>query len=201
MERKTHDKKYYDTNTVKVKQAQKAYYENNKDKIKDIQKKYVTDNTDKVKEYQKQYREQNRLKNIEYQKQYREQNKEDIKEHKKLYMRERRKDPTYKIKSNLSANLYQALKKNGYTKNSQLFIALGCTYQEFKTYIESKFDNWMSWDNYGLYDGKCNTGWDIDHIIPTSTGTNKDSIYKLYHYTNLQPLCSKINRDIKKDFH
>jgi hypothetical protein len=28
---------------------------------------------------------------------------------------------------------------------------------------------------------------------------SKDEIIKLNHYTNLQPLCSKINRDIKKD--
>ena len=57
----------------------------------------------------------------------------------------------------------------------------------------------MTWKNKGLYNGKLNCGWDIDHIIPLSTAITEDDLIKLNHYTNLQPLCSKINRDIKKD--
>jgi len=57
----------------------------------------------------------------------------------------------------------------------------------------------MNWDNYGLYNGELNFGWDIDHIVPISTAKTKEEIIKLNHYENLQPLCSKINRDIKRD--
>jgi 5-methylcytosine-specific restriction endonuclease McrA len=57
----------------------------------------------------------------------------------------------------------------------------------------------MSWENYGLYNGELNYGWDIDHIIPLSKASTKDEFYELSHYTNMQPLCSKTNRDIKKD--
>ena len=57
----------------------------------------------------------------------------------------------------------------------------------------------MNWDNRGLYSGEFNYGWDIDHVIPLSSVNTEDEIIKLNHYTNLQPLCSKINRDIKKD--
>ena len=53
--------------------------------------------------------------------------------------------------------------------------------------------------NYGMYNGELNYGWDIDHIIPTSSAKDEDSIIKLNHFKNLQPLCSKINRDIKRD--
>jgi hypothetical protein len=57
---------------------------------------------------------------------------------------------------------------------------------------------------YGLYNGELNYGelnygWDIDHKIPLSSGKTEEKIIELNHYTNLQPLCSKINRDIKKD--
>ena len=57
----------------------------------------------------------------------------------------------------------------------------------------------MNWDNRGLYNGELNYGWDIDHIIPISSAKNENDIIRLNHYSNLQPLCSKINRDIKKD--
>ena len=57
----------------------------------------------------------------------------------------------------------------------------------------------MNWDNYGLYNGKKDYGWDIDHIIPLSKAKIEDDVIKLNHYTNLQPLCSYINRIVKKD--
>jgi hypothetical protein len=56
----------------------------------------------------------------------------------------------------------------------------------------------MTWDNYGKYNGELNYGWDIDHITPTSSAKSEEDLYKLNHYTNLQPLCSKINRDVKR---
>lgn len=62
---------------------------------------------------------------------------------------------------------------------------------------DSKFEPWMTWGNRGLYNGELNYGWDIDHIIPSAE--TEEGVIKLNHYTNLQPLCSKVNRDIKKD--
>ena len=66
-------------------------------------------------------------------------------------------------------------------------------------YLESKFEHWMNWENRGKYTGEFNIGWDIDHITPLSTAKTEEDILRLNHYTNLQPLCSKINRDIKRD--
>jgi hypothetical protein len=57
----------------------------------------------------------------------------------------------------------------------------------------------MNFENYGKYNGELNYGWDIDHIIPSSSAISEEEIIKLNHFSNLQPLCSKINRDIKKD--
>ena len=57
----------------------------------------------------------------------------------------------------------------------------------------------MNWNNYGIYNGEFNYGWDLDHIIPISLAKSEEEIIKLNHYTNLQPLCSKTNRDIKRN--
>ena len=62
----------------------------------------------------------------------------------------------------------------------------------------------MNWDNYGLYNGELNYGWDIDHIEPLNTKGVKrieGDILKLFHPSNLRPLCSKINRDIKRNLY
>jgi hypothetical protein len=77
-------------------------------------------------------------------------------------------------------------------------LILGCTFEEFKSYLEAKWEPWMNWENYGLYNGKPNYGWDIDHIKPIKTAITEDDIINLNYYTNLQPLCSFINREIKR---
>jgi hypothetical protein len=57
----------------------------------------------------------------------------------------------------------------------------------------------MNWDNYGRYKKDCfNYGWDIDHIAPLSSAITEKELLRLFHYTNLQPVCSKFNRDIKR---
>ena len=62
---------------------------------------------------------------------------------------------------------------------------VGCSYSDLKIYLESKFQPNMSWDNQG--------SWHIDHIIPLSSAQNEEEVYKLCHYTNLQPLWAKDN--------
>ena len=91
-----------------------------------------------------------------------------------------------------------ALLKLKLTLNKTIEI-LGCSYEDFRIYIESKFECWMTWENHGIYNGELNYGWDIDHIIPLSSVETEEDIIRLNHYTNLQPLCSYTNRYIKRN--
>ena len=114
----------------------------------------------------------------------------------------RMEDPIYKLKISFSRRLNRFLKRGGCNKSpnkSYYLDKLGCSFEELKTYLESKFEDWMTWENYGKYNGELNYGWDLDHIIPLSKAMTENDIYRLSHYTNLQPLCSRTNRDIKKD--
>ena len=91
------------------------------------------------------------------------------------------------------------IRKKGFTKKTKTVDILDCSIVEFRIYLESKFDSWMTWDNHGKYNGELNYGWDMDHIIPMASAKNEEEVIRLNHYTNFQPLDSYENRVIKRD--
>lgn len=99
--------------------------------------------------------------------------------------KERRiKDLNYRIASNMRSRLSKALR--GVVKRSSAVDNLGCSLDEFRLYLESKFEPGMGWDNYGHGVNK----WNIDHIEPLSTAdlSDLDTQKRLSHYTNLRPM-------------
>lgn len=164
-------KKEYNANYYNS-EKRKEYYERNKQKVKE----QYQQNKEKIKQQQNERKDEiNKVR------------------------RERKKNnPIVKLKSNLSSNISHAMKRSKWQKTSKTELIIGCSYETLKQYIESKFEDWMTWDNYGLYNGTENYGWDIDHIIPQSSAITIDELIKLNNYTNLRPLCSYINRDVKK---
>jgi hypothetical protein len=116
-------------------------------------------------------------------KNYRKNNIVRIRKVRNIWRNEKRKnDPLYKLECNVRCRIYDFLKGRDIQKNNKTFEIVGCTPKELKKYIEEKFTEGMNWKNYGYY------GWHIDHIIPLDNGKNEDEIYKLCHYSNLQPL-------------
>lgn len=134
----------------------------------------------------------------EYGKKWRTDNIERSRTSSRLSMRKRREDPIIKFNHSISSLIRMGFKSTRFDKRSKTQDILGFTYNEFRTYLESKFEPWMNWENRGKYNGEFNYGWDVDHIIPLSSAQTEEDVIRLNHYTNLQPLCSKINRDIKK---
>lgn len=191
-------KEYYLENKEEINKKTLEYYEANKDEINTKRKARYLANKELFKARDKEARSKESYK--EYRKQYLKENREKINAQRNEYRNKRRQnDPLFKLKENFISNVNTVLKKHGYTKRSRTHELLGCSYEDFKAHIESLWEPWMTWENRGLYEkDKYNIGWDIDHIIPTSSADTEEELLKLLHYTNLQPLCSKVNRDEKK---
>lgn len=178
---------------IKRSEYVKQYYAKNKEEQIDKSKEYYKNNSELIKEKRRIYYSKNRDKKLTYQNEYQRNNKEK----RNAYLVNRKKnDPIFKLKYAVYRIIGNSIKYK--KKNIRATEILGCSIQEFKIHLESKFESWMSWENYGLYNGDFKFGWDIDHIIPVSLAETEDDVLRLSHYSNLQPLCSKINRDVKK---
>ena len=147
---------------------------------------------------------ENHEEELEKSKLWKKRNPEKVVEYRRGYMsgyekKRMENDPLYNVSRTVRNLIKCSIYHKGFTKNSRTFEILGCSYEDFKLHIESHWEDWMNWDNYGLYNGKENCGWEYDHIIPVSSAKCEEDIYKLNHYSNIQPLCSYVNRCVKRD--
>jgi hypothetical protein len=182
---------------------QSEWYQNNKEKHAQYGKDWIKSNKEQRQESQKQNYLKNKAKHQKQMKEWYQNNKEIAKENSykwnntnrdrvinntRNYSKKRINiDINYKLTKILRTRLYSALKKG--QKTGSAVKDLGCSIEELKIYLECKFQDGMSWDNYGL------KGWHIDHIIPLSTFdlSNPNELRKACHYTNLQPLWAEEN--------
>ena len=142
-------------------------------------------NPERVSAYQKGWREANK----EYDRARRKVRYEANKEHERADSRDKyASDIPFKL-SRLVRNAHRRatgkwIGKQGVTE------FLGCTTEEYKEYLESKFQQGMTWDNHTV------DGWHIDHILPlneSDTNLTEEEKIKRLHYTNTQPLWAKDN--------
>lgn len=108
----------------------------------------------------------------------------------KYYQLRKETDILFVIKRNLRGRTRSAIKQKLFIKNKNLIEYLGCTALQLRIHLQNQFKSSMNWNNYGFGRGK----WNIDHIIPLSSATTVEEMYKLAHYTNLQPLWHEENQ-------
>jgi hypothetical protein len=181
---KERKKNYYNKNKVKVIKKSKDYYNVNKEKKKEYDKIYRDVNKDEIRLRSKNYYESNKDRIYLYQKNYNKINRDK----KNFYNKNRLKtDIQYKLGKNLRGRLYKSI--NGNFKSGSAVKDLGCSIEELKSYLESKFLVGMTWDNWS------NDGWHIDHIKPLASFdlTDRKQFLEACHYTNLQPMWAKDN--------
>ena len=189
-----------------INEINKKWRENNKEKCRKISKEIRLKRLEKEPDFEKkryykrksenpnfliERREKGRQQYVKHAKKKREYSKAYNQTlHRKQYMRDYHKnrkkiDINYKLRALLSNRMYKALfgliKKCGST-----IEILGCTIEEFKLYLESKFKPGMNWENYGSGAGK----WNIDHIKPCSAFnfTDEKQQKECFHFSNTQPL-------------
>jgi len=198
---------YYKENREARIKAASNYYLVTKESRKEIRKethqKYYLTHKNQILEKTKIYYEENK----DYYKQYRidnfEEQKEKYKETKKKYrkMRAKTMPPEARLRSSVSRAIAKMLKNNNFKGKSKHLIF---TVKELKKHLESKFESWMSWNNYGCYipnkwdDTDTSTWtWQIDHIIPQSmlpySSLKDENFKKCWNLENLRPYSSKQN--------
>lgn len=148
----------------------KEYYEKNKDKQREKQREYTATHKEERKKYLLENRDALKISASKTNKKY---YQETLKDRLKT-------DPIFKLKSIIRRRILHVLEKKNFKKNERFKDYIGCTVEELVIHLESRFVDGMTWENHGQ--------WHIDHIIPLDSAQSEEDIYKLNHYTNLQPL-------------
>ena len=169
------------------------YRKNNPEKVLEITRNWTAKNPEWVYNRHKKWRDENRElaneikrdwlnKNPEKRKQYR----ENYKPRKREQRKERRNtDPIFNLTNRMRGRLRKYLIILNISKKNKTFEIVGCSPQFLKEHLEKQFVDGMTWEN--------RSEWHIDHKIPLSSAKTEEELYKLCHYTNLQPLWAEEN--------
>ena len=171
----------------------KIYRNENYQKTLEQQKKWRDKNPEWVYNRHKKWREENNELSNEIRRNWLNKNPEKRKEYRenyKLRKHERRKerrdnDPVFNLTNRMRCRIWKYLNILNVTKTNKTFEIVGCTPQELKEHLEKQFKDGMTWGN--------RSEWHIDHKIPLSSAKTEEELYKLCHYTNLQPLWAEEN--------
>jgi len=187
----SYQRRYYKKNSAKILLRTGTYKHSNANKIQKNNIRYYLKNRDIILSVNKAYRENNVA-----------QVRKKINRWKKI---QRTINPSFKLRENISRSIRYYLKINQSSKNGiSILLALSYTIQELKEHLSNKFESWMTWENWGVYDPKtwddnnqATWKWQIDHIIPQSklqyqTMTD-DNFKKCWDLSNLRPLSAKQN--------
>lgn len=97
------------------------------------------------------------------------------------------KDINYILRLRVRTRLLKALRITGASKNNSISSLIGCSINQLRQHLESRFVEGMNWSN--------RSKWHIDHIVPLSSFdlSDPEQLAKACHYTNLQPLWARDN--------
>ena len=167
------------------------------------QKRYVTICKECNYKNNKEYRENNKEEvRINKRKEYLKDREKILKRQNVIHQKRRKTDKAFRLKESISRRILGEIKAA--KANLPTLKFLPYTMVELILYLESLFEPWMTWDNWGVYrvaewdDNDSSTWkWNVDHIIPHSF-FNYDSMdceefRKCWALENLRPYSAKQN--------
>lgn len=167
-------------------EQQRAYRAKNKEKVRAWSRASRARNGDKLRARSLKWHHENKNRSLANRKAWGDRNREKY----NAYQRNKKAtDPRYKLRRILQSRLNDILSYTGTKKAVKTLSLIGCDLPTLKRWIESKFQEGMSWENHGI------TGWHVDHIRPCASFdlTNPDQLKACFNYKNLQPLWAKHN--------
>ena len=98
-------------------------------------------------------------------------------------------DVNFKISMTLRGGCSRIIKRSN-KKHCKTMDLLDCSVKFVREWLESQFTEDMTWENHASY-------WEIDHFLPVACFdlSNLEEQMKCFHWTNLQPLEKKRNRN------
>jgi hypothetical protein len=186
---KDRNKKQRERDKEDIKKRNDVWRINNKEKVAEMNKEWREKNPEKERIQKQEYYKNNKESVDSYRKQWRKDNSEYMREWNRNYAREQRaNNPQYVIRHRLTNRIKEFL--NGDFKSKSTEQILGCSYQEFYNYIESKFTENMTWRLF--LEGKIH----LDHIRPCCSFdlTKQEELEICFHFSNYQPLWETENK-------
>ena len=107
-------------------------------------------------------------------------------ETRKARWRDKMAIPSARLRKTVMNRIWSAMK--GQRVNGVgSFSMVGCPVKFLRGYIEGKFENGMTWDNYGE--------WHVDHIRPCASFdlSDKEQVIQCFNWRNLQPMWASEN--------
>jgi len=187
--RKENSDRYRAENKDELKAKNDIWRANNKEKTAEMNRDWRRRRPEVSRAQKQRYYKENKEKINEYRKQWRKENIDKVREyHRKHAAEQRRTNPQYALRHRLTIRVREVLK--GSYKSKSVEALTGCSYNELKKHMESKFTEGMTWKLF--LQGKIQ----IDHIRPCCSFdlTKPEEQAICFHYTNLQPLWPQDNK-------
>ncbi len=188
-------KQWIEKNKEHSQKQRHNWYLENRERILRAKKEQYANDGGRLREQQKVWRRANRDKGTIYERRWAEKGGRYI----NAQYRKKRlaNDPVFRLRSNFSIAICNVLAGREGKQWRHWEDLVGYSLTNLKSHLEKKFDDKMSWDNYGSY-------WHLDHIRPVAsfnfTSVNDDDFKKCWALENLQPLEKHANF-VKSDWY